>query len=106
MIKLIIQYDYPGNKESFDEHYDNVHVPLVMDMPRLALFEYSKGTVFKNGEESDVYLIAELGFKNQEDMEYSMGSDAGVKALKDLEALTDSPVNTYMINTVECSVSP
>ena len=33
MVKLIAFYKHPENKEAFDEHYFNVHVPITEKIP-------------------------------------------------------------------------
>jgi uncharacterized protein (TIGR02118 family) len=35
MAKMVIMYEEPNDKEKFDEHYFNVHVPLGRNIPNI-----------------------------------------------------------------------
>ncbi len=45
MVKLIAFYKHPENKEAFDEHYFNVHVPITEKIPGLRKMKVTKGQV-------------------------------------------------------------
>ncbi len=82
MIKLVALYAHPADKEAFDKHYNEVHVPLVRQMPGLLKTEVSRVTGSPRGE-SPYYLIAEMYWESAEAMNASLGSPEGRAVGKD-----------------------
>jgi uncharacterized protein (TIGR02118 family) len=98
MVKLIALYKKPEDKQSFDDHYFNVHTPLAQKMPGLERIEVTKIYGSPMGE-SKYHLLAELYFKDQETLNASMSSPEGKAAAKDLMGFA-GPLVTMMFGEV------
>lgn len=94
MVKLIAIYKNPENKEGFDEHYFNVHTPLVKKVPGLEKVEVTKIFGSPTGE-SDYHLLAEMYFKDKETFNTAMKSPEMKAAGKDLMGFA-GPLVTMM----------
>jgi uncharacterized protein (TIGR02118 family) len=73
MVKLVVLYKHPTDKEAFDRHYAEVHMPLVKQVPGLQRVEVARVTGAPRGE-SPYYLITEMYWENAEAMNASMSS--------------------------------
>lgn len=85
MIKLVVLYTHPADKEAFDKHYNEVHAPLVQKVPGLKKLEVAHVTGAPRGE-SPYYLIAEMYWDNAEAMNASMASEEMRAVGKDARA--------------------
>ncbi len=83
MVKLIALYKKPEDVQAFDQAYFDTHIPLVKKVPGLERVDISRitGTAFG---QSDLYLIAELYFRDQEAMDRAMASPENRAAGKNL----------------------
>ncbi len=84
MVKVIVLYGHPADPAAFDEHYANVHAPLVEKMPGLKLFEVSRVVGTPEGGELPYYRVAELSFESQETLQAAFGSPEGQETVGDL----------------------
>ena len=83
MVKLTILYKKPESTQAFDEHYQNVHMPIVYKMPGLKKSEIAKVTGSPMGE-SPYYVITELYFDSLADLQTALSSEAGRASAKDV----------------------
>ncbi|CAN5574796.1 EthD family reductase [soil metagenome] len=72
MYRVTIQYAVPDDPEAFDERYVEGHVPLVLPVPGLLSFTYSK--VRPMGGAQTVYLVAQLDFEDRDAMKQGLAS--------------------------------
>ncbi|CUR55829.1 putative ethyl tert-butyl ether degradation protein [metagenome] len=72
MHRLTIQYAVPDDPQAFDTRYAESHVPLVLPVPGLRAFSWSK--VRPMGGEQSVYLVAQLDFDDREAMKAALAS--------------------------------
>ncbi|ERI08152.1 EthD family reductase [Aneurinibacillus aneurinilyticus] len=94
MVKLVAIYRKPENIETFDEHYFNVHAPLVEKMPGLKKLEVNKVYGSPMGE-SNLHLLAEMYFDNKEALNAAMTSPEGKAAAKDLMGFAGKIVSMH-----------
>ena len=86
MLVLCAYYegDVPeADRQRFDDHVENTHLPLVAGYPGLKSLRYFKGTPW-NGKEPDYYLAFELTFETNADFERAMGSEIRYTARDDV----------------------
>ncbi len=83
MIKLVALYKKPADVEAFEEHYNNIHLPLAAKIPGLKKCEVSRFVGAPRGE-AEYYMMAELYFENMDALKAGMGSDEGKASAKDL----------------------
>ncbi len=83
MYKLIAMFTPPENVEEFDRHYNDVHAPLMKQVPGL-----EKLVVTRNlrafGADSPYYMVAEMHFADKESFKAAMASDENKAAGKDV----------------------
>lgn len=63
-----------ADRQRFDDHVENIHLPLVARYPGLKTLCYLKGIPW-NGKEPDYYLAFELYFETRDDFESAMSSE-------------------------------
>jgi uncharacterized protein (TIGR02118 family) len=73
MVKLVCLYTHPSDTSAFDRHYQEVHLPLVRQVPGLAKAEVARISGAPRGE-SPFYLITEMYWTSAEAMQASMAS--------------------------------
>jgi uncharacterized protein (TIGR02118 family) len=81
MIKLVALYKTPEDKEFFDKHYSEVHMPLVAKIPGLVKSEISKLKALP-GAESSYYMITEMYYKDMDSFNAAMASPEGKATAK------------------------
>lgn len=84
MIKLIALYKKPADVEAFEQHYKDVHVPLVKKVPGLVRVEVTRIQSDAMGGEAPYYLMAEMYFENEESFRQAMKSPENKAAAKDV----------------------
>lgn len=94
MVKLIALYKAPENQQEFDQHYNEVHTPLVKKMPGLRKLEAAKITGAPIGETKH-YLIAEMYFDSQDALNAAMASPDGKAAARDLMGFAGNLVTMF-----------
>jgi uncharacterized protein (TIGR02118 family) len=83
MYKLIALFTPPENVEEFDAHYNDVHAPLMKQVPGLERLVVSRNLRAFAGE-SPYYLIAEMHFADKDAFKAAMQSDQNKAAGKDV----------------------
>ncbi|WP_096271278.1 EthD family reductase [Paucisalibacillus globulus] len=73
MAKMVIMYEEPKDKEGFDEHYFNVHVPLGRKIPNL-INDSVHRVVDSQNTDLNLYLITILEFENIEKLQEAFAS--------------------------------
>jgi uncharacterized protein (TIGR02118 family) len=96
VVKLIAFYKQPANKEAFDEHYFNVHVPITEKIPGLRQMKVTKGTGSPMGGEAKYYLICEMYYDSIEDLKAGLKSPEGKASSKDVMSFAGDIVS-FMI---------
>ena len=100
MYKLIAIYKKPKDVASFDDHYRNVHTPLVKSIPGLKELVVNRVTGGP-GDKSNLHLIAELCFETKEDFNKAMKSEENKKAGKDLMGFAGDIVSVHFADDGE-----
>lgn len=95
MIKLVALYKQPSDKEAFDKHYFEHHMPLVEKIPGLLKAEVSKLKALP-GTESSYYLMAEMYYDNIDSFNAAMASPEGKASAKDLVNFAKGNVEFYL----------
>ncbi|MCX7877829.1 MAG: EthD family reductase [Ignavibacteria bacterium] len=95
MIKLIALYKTPADKDAFDKHYFEKHMPLVEKIPGLIKSEVSKLKALP-GTESSYYLMAEMYYENMDAFNEAMASPEGKASAKDLMNFAKDNVEFYI----------
>ena len=84
MIKLIALYRKPDDEAAFMAHYENVHMPLVRQIPGLVDTVVNRGIEAPGGGAPAYFLIAEMRFADRASFDAAMASPENRAAGKDL----------------------
>lgn len=95
MVKLVALYKTPGDKEQFDKHYFEVHMPLVAKIPGLVKSEVSKLRSLP-GTSSDYYMLTEMYYHDMDSFNAAMASPEGKASAKDLISFAKNYVELYL----------
>ncbi|MDR4888559.1 EthD family reductase [Fredinandcohnia sp. QZ13] len=79
---MIIMYEEPKDKEAFDKHYYNVHVPLGRKIPNI-LKDSVHRIVDSQNTDLNPYLITVLEFENIEKLTEAFSSTEAKEAEAD-----------------------
>jgi len=99
-VKLVVLYTQPADPAAFDEHYLNVHAPLVRKIHGLQRLETGLITVALDGGERPYYRVAELYFADQAALEAAFGSPEGAAAAQDYGEIAP-PGSRMLIEAVD-----
>ena len=101
MATMMVIYKTPRDKESFLEHYFDVHIPLAKKLPGLIKYKVSQNPVSViTGQ--DVFLVGELIFASMEDIKSAFASPEGRACAEDRKILAeDDKVQIYLYETTE-----
>lgn len=95
MVKLVAIYKTPQDKEMFDKHYSEVHMPLVAKIPGLIKSEVSKLKALP-GTESGFYMITEMYYEGMDAFNAAMGSSEGKASARDIVNFAKDNVEFYL----------
>jgi uncharacterized protein (TIGR02118 family) len=94
MIKLVALFKRPEDVAAFDEHYDNVHAPLMRAVPGLHRLEVTRNLQAFRGD-PEYYLVAEMYFADRMAFDSAMQSDQNRVAGKDLMSFARDYVTMF-----------
>jgi uncharacterized protein (TIGR02118 family) len=83
MYKLIAFFAPPDNVEEFDQHYNEIHTPLMKQVPGLERLVVTRNLRAFGGD-SPYHLIAEMHFADKDAFKAAMASDENKAAGKDV----------------------
>jgi uncharacterized protein (TIGR02118 family) len=82
-VRLIALYSQPDDTDAFDEHYRDVHTPIVQRYPKIRGIRLTK-TDGVGGRLPSYYLVGEMTFDSRADLDEALASDAGQQSARDL----------------------
>ena len=99
---MTVIYKTPKDKEAFERHYFNVHIPLAKQLPGLIKYEINDGSIVTTTGHTDVYRIANLYFDKLDEMMNAFGSVIGKQCAADRKILApnNEDVQIYLYDTV------
>lgn len=86
MVRLLVLYNTPSDIEEFEQHYREVHIPLVKELPDLRRYTISRHVTQVRGGEP-VYLVAELDWDEMDLLEQALASPQGKATARDVANL-------------------
>ncbi len=100
MVKLVALFKRPEDAAAFDQHYREVHAPLMRAVPGLHKMEVTRFTSGMRGETPEYYLMAEMYWQDKKALDAAMASPENRAAGKDLMSFARDYV-TMMFAEVE-----
>src|SRR4051794_21187775 len=83
MIRMLALFKRPDDTELFDRHYDEVHSPLMRQVPGLVKMDVIRNVQTFRGE-PPYYQITEMTWRDKESFDAAMASPENRAAGKDL----------------------
>ncbi len=82
MAKFMVLYQQPKDKEKFDDYYQNIHMPLVQQMPNIKKAAVQH-VVSTQNTDAGYYIIAELEFETLEILQAAFETPEGKNVQED-----------------------
>ena len=101
--RFLALYDPPADPEAFDRHYDEIHIPLIRQLPGLRRHSVGRDVTALHG--SPCYLIAELEWDTVEELRAAFDSAEGHATAADAARLQELAPVRRMIFTAEAKES-
>lgn len=103
MVRMIAIYKTPENKELFDKHYFETHIPLAKTLPGLISYEVAKDGIRSTTGHEDIYCIGTLFFESLEAVKIAFASEQGKACALDRRILAphQNDVQIYIFDSVE-----
>ena len=109
MVTLTALFKKPDDPIAFDEHYENIHSPLIRKVPglrRMQITRFSKMLTPSNGTLSDQpYLECTMYFDNMDSFKAAMASEENKAAGKDLMSFAGPLVSMCIGSTEDIEVT-
>jgi uncharacterized protein (TIGR02118 family) len=83
MVRVLVLYNRPEDTQAFEQHYQEVHLPLVKTLPGLQRFTISRRILPLN-ESEPYYLIAELDWTDMSALQQAFQSPEGQAIERDI----------------------
>ena len=100
MIRFLVVYPTPADPAAFDQHYNDVHIPLAKQLPGLRQYTVSRNAIPVQGTEA-FYLVAELDWDDMGAMQAAFASPIGQATAADVETMVPGGGMQTMIFEVE-----
>src|SRR6185437_8078115 len=103
MARMIVIYKTPEDKNAFDKHYFEVHIPLAKKLPGLRKYDISKSPIISTTGDLDTYLIGTLHFDSLDAIKTAFASPQGRDCAADRKILVadDDKIQIYLFDTEE-----
>ena len=101
MARMIVIYKTPIDKDAFDRHYFDVHIPLAKKLPGLIKYDISKSPIMSTTGNDEAYLIGTLHFDSLDDIKKAFASPQGKACAADRRILVEDEKNIqiYLFET-------
>jgi uncharacterized protein (TIGR02118 family) len=94
---LVVLYPPQSDPDRFRLHYEEVHVPLVLDIPGLLGFRYAFDVTALDAE-SPYFCVAELDFADGHALDTAFASAEGWAAVADVANFADEPITRLRLD--------
>ncbi len=103
MVKLVALYQKPANVDAFEQHYAQIHIPLVERIPGILKTEWTRFLASPQGE-APYYMMYEMYFDSMESYKIAMKSEENKAAGQDLMSFAKDLVTLMIAETYEDEV--
>jgi uncharacterized protein (TIGR02118 family) len=95
MVKAVVLYGRPDDRDAFERHYAETHTPLATAVPGLKRFESAEAIATPDGGAVPYQRIAELTFDDLDALQAGMGSEQGQAAVNDIPNFATGGVTIF-----------
>ena len=100
MVKLIALYKRPADVDAFEQHYAQIHIPLVEKIPGIRKTEWTRILASPQGE-APYYMMYEMYFDDMDAYQAAMKSEENRAAGQDLMSFARGIVTLMVAETYE-----
>ena len=100
MVRFLVLYETPEDPAAFDKHYNEIHIPLVKQLPGLLSYTVSRNLAALD-DKAKYYLVAELDWENMGALQAAFASEAGVQTAADLPKFAPTGVHRLVYEVAE-----
>ncbi len=100
MVKLIALYKKPAAVDAFEQHYTQIHIPLVEKIPGIRKVEWTRFLASPQGE-APYYMMYEMYFDDMDTYRVAMKSEENKVAGQDLMSFAKDIVTLMVAETYE-----
>jgi uncharacterized protein (TIGR02118 family) len=86
MVRFLVVYETPDDPAAFDQHYQQVHIPLAKKLPGLRRYTISRDAAAVRGGEP-FHLVAELDWDDMDALRAAFASPEGRDTARDVAQL-------------------
>lgn len=94
MVKLVALFKRPADTASFDDHFENIHIPLVSKMPGIKRLEVARVTGAPMSA-PQFYRMAEMYFDDQQALNSAIMSPEGMAAARDIMGFAKDVIQMF-----------
>jgi len=95
-MKLVVLYTHPEDVDAFEQHYRDVHAPLVRQVPGLERLEAAVLVGTPDGGDHTYHRMAELYFADRDALQAGLGSDEGKATAADYQQIAPAGSRMYI----------
>lgn len=99
-VKLTVIYDNPTDVDAFEQHYQDVHVPLVSKVAGVQKAETAKVFPKEDGSPTPAYRTADLYFASYDAAVAALGTAEGQALVADASTLGSAGVK-FLLSDIE-----
>jgi uncharacterized protein (TIGR02118 family) len=100
MVKLVALYKKPADVQAFEDHYSNVHLPLMERVPGVVKTQVSRFFAGSTGE-PPYYMMFEASFADREALDAALRSLENRAAARDLATFAQDIVTVMFADAYE-----
>jgi len=99
MVRFLVLYETPEDPAAFDKHYNEIHIPLVRQLPGLVSYTVSRNLAAL--DKAKYYVIAELDWENMEAMQAAFATEIGMRTAADVPKFAPTGVHRLIYEVAE-----
>ena len=96
MVKAVVLYGPPDDRDEFERYYADTHTALATAIPGLQRFESAHCVGTPEGGEAPYQRIAELSFDDMDALQEGLGSEEGKAAIDDIPNFATGGVMVFI----------
>jgi uncharacterized protein (TIGR02118 family) len=100
MVKLVALYKKPADVDAFEQHYAQIHIPLVEKIPGIRKIEWTRFLASPQGA-APYYMMYEMYFDSMESYQAAMKSAENKAAGQDLMLFAKDSVTLMVAEAYE-----
>ncbi len=98
MVKVLLLFGNPIDSRAFDQHFAEVHRPLLANVPGLEALHVNTVAGAAKGK-SPFHLIAELHFASEDAMQRGLNSEPGQRMARDFATFASGGVTVLFCHS-------